>query len=80
MNFGPKSLVCLRLAAITPAFGPEWVALYQAACLGYSAKAVRRKLWELYRRGYVDYGVSIQTARLTEKGCEVLAAATPLLR
>lgn len=74
---GAKSLDCLRLAALTP--DPEmdsaWEVLYQRACSKYSAKAVYRKLWELHRRGYVDYGISVRTARLTEKGHQALAPA-----
>lgn len=41
-------------------------------CDKYSEKAVCAKLHELARKGYIDYGVSIWRAWLTDKGKKVM--------
>ena len=43
-------------------------ALQEEICAKYSTKAVRAKLEELKRKGYIKSGVSVFGAWLTEKG------------
>ena len=74
MNLQPKAIDCLRIAA-TP-LGPEREALHEAAAARWSAKAVWRKLEELYDRGYVECGTSELSCWLTEKGRTALEAST----
>jgi hypothetical protein len=47
--------------------------LYAEACARWSAKAVARKQLELCHRRYLEFGVSLRTAWLTEKGRRALA-------
>lgn len=44
------------------------IAEWRRLCDIYSTKAVIRKLEELADRGYIEYGVSVRGAWLTEKG------------
>jgi hypothetical protein len=60
MILGPKSLDCLRLAALHANYAggtwDPWQTHYEAICKRYSAKAVHRKMEELTRRGYIIIG------------------------
>lgn len=70
------ALGCMHLARLMSdhAGYDRWERHYMGLCLVYSEKRVLRKLEELDRRGYVDYGVSPRGSWLTEKGWQVLAA------
>ena len=77
MTFGPKALDCLCLAALPDKASPEWQLTYELISQTHSAKAVRRKLEELYRRRYVHYDGNPLAARLTAKGRKALTEALP---
>lgn len=51
----------------------NWKSLYAAACLKFSEKAINRKFEELFARDYIDYGVSVRTGWLTDRGRAVLS-------
>lgn len=51
----------------------NWKSLYAAACLKFSEKAINRKFEELSDRDYIDYGVSVRTGWLTDRGRAVLS-------
>lgn len=71
MKLGPKALDCLRIAEAREL--NKWEPLYVAMCSKYSEKIVTRKMLELSRRGYIEYGVSVRTGWLTDKGKLALA-------
>lgn len=73
LNLGEKAVDLLRFAQM-PTRGDEKWLVYDALNLKYGEKPVQRKLEELARRGYMEYGVSARTGWLTAKGREYLAA------
>lgn len=73
MKLGQKAIDCLKLAAISPPSSDERWSTYNALCEKYTPKVVDRKLTELSRRGYIEYGVSVRTGWLTVNGQKALA-------
>ena len=65
-NLSDKSLICLLIA---DSHGSKrWNEYYTRACEKYSHKAINVKMEELADRGYIEYGVSVRTGWLTDKG------------
>lgn len=75
-NLSQKTVDLLRLASI-PA-GQELRRIeYQKLVALYGQKPVDRKMAELARRGYIEFGVSAVVGWLTKKGEEFLASLEP---
>ena len=68
-----KAIDCLKLCYICHTRdGEQWRRAYEIICAKYSEKAVIAKMEELTSRGYMEYGVSVRTGWLTDKGREAL--------
>lgn len=61
-----KTIDCLKLCSMP--YGRERDKFQEEICAKYSTKAVRAKLEELKRKGYIKSGLSVFGAWLTEKG------------
>jgi hypothetical protein len=61
-----KTIDCLKLCSMP--FSAERGEFEKEICEKYSRKVVARKLNELVRRGYIDHGMSIFGAWLTDEG------------
>jgi hypothetical protein len=72
LNHGQKTIDLLRMLALP--MGKGLWAVYEALCEKYGFKPVERKLEELDRRDYLEYGVTARSGWLTEKGKATLVA------
>lgn len=63
-----KAIDCLILAQKDAFAFQRWDEWYEEICGRWSEKAVNRKMEELSKRGYIEYGVSARTGWLTDKG------------
>lgn len=71
-NFSHKMVDCLTLLGLHASLRREYEDVIHAR---WGEKVVSRKLEELARRGYIEYGVSTRAGWLTEKGKTALRAA-----
>ncbi len=75
MNLSTKTLSCLIYLAIPVSDFARRRLVYTNLCNIYKEKVILRKLDKLCDRGYLEFGVSLRTGWLTEKGAALLQAA-----